>query len=275
MPQPPDEDTRIIAKYNAIVEAMRGRGRILVAYSGGVDSSLVLKLAHDAIRDRCLAVIADSPSLPRRELQEARSFAAEMGAAMEVVSLHEFDDERYLENTGLRCYHCRTELGRVLTAFASAKGFTTIADGANLSDLADYRPGLKATDENGFWHPLIEFEVKKDMVREMARSLGLGWYDKPSSPCLSSRIMAGERITEEKLRMIEAGEDLLRDMGFGLVRVRHIAGAARIEVSKEDLPRLTETPTFVDIENRLRELGFLSVTVDPEGYRQGSMNRRL
>jgi len=266
-------DDNIDEKRDLIVTAMRERRRILIAFSGGVDSGLVLKLAHDAIGDECLAVIADSPSLPRRELEEARKMASEIGARLKVLRLHEMEREDYLENSGLRCYFCRTELGRELRAIAASDGFNTIADGANASDLGDYRPGMKAADESGFWHPLIEFGVTKDRVREMARGLGLSWFDKPSSPCLSSRIMTGERITEEKLRMIEAGEDLLHDMGYRLVRVRNIRGAARIEVSKEDVPRLTEISTFGEVENKLKGLGFLSVTVDPQGYSQGSMNK--
>jgi uncharacterized protein len=268
-------DCNIDGKRDIIVTAMRKRGRFLVAFSGGVDSGLVLRLAHDAIGDCCLAVIADSPSLPRRELEAARKMADEIGTLLKVVRLHEMEREDYLQNSGLRCYFCRTELARELRALAVTDGFNTIADGANASDLGDYRPGMKASDENGFWHPLIEFGVTKEMVRAMAKELGLSWHDKPSSPCLSSRIMTGERITEKKLRMIEAGEDLLHDMGYGLVRVRNIRGAARIEVSKEDLPKMTEVSTFDDVEGKLKELGFLSVTVDPLGYRQGSMNRRF
>jgi uncharacterized protein len=268
-------DDNVDEKRRLILAAMRERGSVLVAFSGGVDSGLVLRLAHDAIGENCLAVIADSPSLPRRELEAARKMTAEIGAPLKILHLHEMEREDYLENSGLRCYFCRTELGRELRALAASDGFDTIADGANASDLGDYRPGMKAADENGFWHPLIEFGVTKEMVREMAGELGLSWFDKPSSPCLSSRIMTGERITEKKLRMIEAGEDLLRDLGYRLVRVRNIKGAARIEVSIEDMPRLTEISTFGDVESELKKLGFLSVTVDPRGYRQGSMNRSV
>jgi len=266
----PDDNAE--GKRNLILAAMRERGRILVAFSGGVDSGLVLRLAHDAIGDGCLAVIADSPSLPRRELEAARKMAGEMGVRLKVLRLHEMEREDYLENSRLRCYFCRTDLGRELRTLAASEGFNTIADGANASDLSDYRPGMKASDENGFWHPLMEFGVTKDEVRAMARDLGLSWHDKPSSPCLSSRILTGERITEEKLRMIEQGEDLLHDMGYRLVRVRNIKGAARIEVSKEDMPRLSETSAFDKVENRLKVIGFLAVTMDPRGYRQGSMN---
>jgi uncharacterized protein len=262
-------------KRALILAAMRERGRILVAFSGGVDSGLVLRLAHDAVGEQCLAVIADSPSLPRRELEAARKVAGEIGAPLRVLRLREMEREDYLENSGLRCYFCRTELGRELKELAASEGFDTIADGANASDLGDYRPGMKASDENGFWHPLIEFGVTKEMIRTMAKGLSLSWHDKPSSPCLSSRIMTGERITEKKLRMIEAGEDLLHDMGYRLVRVRNVNGDARIEVPREDMRRLTETSTFTEVEKRLCELGFLSVTADPQGYRQGSMNRRI
>ena len=262
-------------KRDLILAAMRERGRVIVAFSGGVDSSLVLKLAKDALGEGCLAVIADSPTLPRRELEAAKRMAGEMGARLEVLRLRETERKDYMENSGLRCYYCRSELGRELKAFTASRGFGTVADGANASDLGDYRPGLKAADENRFWHPLIEFGITKDMVRTMAAELGLSWFDKPSSPCLSSRIMTGEPITLEKLMMIETGEDMLHDMGFRLVRVRSIGGSARIEVSKQDVPRLTDASIYKEVESELRGLGFRSVTVDNEGYRQGNMNKRV
>ena len=269
-----DYGGRIQEKYEAILHAIRARARILVAYSGGIDSSLVLKLAHDAVGDDCLAVIADSPSLPRRELEEAKRAAAQIGAALEVVSLHELDIDEYRENSGLRCYYCRSELGQVLREIAFTRDFPSIADGANLSDVGDYRPGMKAMDENGVWHPLLEFGVDKQTVREMSRWLGLPGHDKPSSPCLSSRIMVGQPITVENLAMIEAGEDYLHELGFRQVRVRCLGTAAKIEVAREDVQRLDTEPLSSSINRRLTEIGFSSVTVDPRGYRTGSMKRR-
>jgi len=260
--------------HGRLLQAMKKRGKVLVAFSGGVDSGLVLKLAHDALGDSCLAAIGDSPSLPRRELEAAQGMAAEIGAPFKVVELRELENERYRENTGFRCYYCRTELASALKDLAAVSGFTTIADGANVSDLSDYRPGLKAADENGFWHPLIEFRLDKPAVRAMVRHLGLSWHDKPSSPCLSSRIKTGERVTLEKLAMIEEGEDFLHDFGFRVVRVRYIGGAARIEVPAEDVSRISDPPVLEEVETRLKEVGFASVEVDPKGYRQGSMNKR-
>jgi len=261
-------------KYEVIVQAMRNRGKIMVAFSGGVDSSLVLKLAHDALGNDCLAVVGDSPTMARREYQVAKSVAKEIGAKLEIVYLSEMEDESYRQNLETRCYICRSELGRVLRNIANTRNFQTIVDGANISDKDDFRPGMKATDENGFWHPLMEFGLDKSMVREMAKQLGLSIHDKPSTPCLSSRIAFGESITVSKLKIIEAGEDFLHDLGFHQVRVRYHNGIARIEVPKENLPRLVETTILEKVVSKLKELGFLYVTVDMEGYRIGSMNQR-
>ncbi len=267
-------DPTVREKYDALIGEMRKRGRILVAFSGGVDSGLVLKLAHDAVGGDCMAVIADSPSLPRSELAFAKKTAADIGVQLEVIRLREMEREDYRKNTPLRCYFCRSELGRELKEIAASRSFTTIADGANVSDLSDYRPGMKATDENGFWHPLVELAVDKETVRSMVRNLGLDWHEKPSSPCLSSRIMTGERITERKLRLIEEGEELLHEMGFPGVRVRFIKGTARIEVPLQDVPRLLAAPQSAKAESGLKRIGFLSVTIDSGGYRSGSMNAR-
>lgn len=252
---------------------MRNRRRILIAFSGGVDSSLVLRLAHEAVGDDCLAVIADSPSLAKRELSAAKAVAAEIGAPLKVIHLSEMETEEYRRNAGMRCYYCRTELAAALKEIAATEGFSVIADGANLDDLTDYRPGLKALNENGFWHPLVEFGLGKAAVRGMALALGLSVHDKPSTPCLSSRVAFGETITEEKLRMIEGGENILHDLGFSLVRVRYKGGNARIEVAKEDIPRLNDGPLFHIVAEKLKGIGFGEVTLAPEGYRQGSTNQ--
>ncbi len=269
-----DDGGVVQEKYIDILHAMRARARILVAYSGGVDSALVLRIAQDAVGDDCLAVIADSPSLPRRELEDAKRAAAQIGVALEVVTLHELDNEEYRRNSGLRCYYCRSELGQALREIAFTRDFATIADGANLSDVGDYRPGMKAMDENGVWHPLLEFGVDKETVREMSKWLGLPWYDKPSSPCLSSRVIVGQPITVEKLAMIEAGEDYLHELGFRQVRVRCLGTTAKIEVAREEIQRLRVEPLFSNVSRRLTEIGFSSVAVDQQGYRTGSMNRR-
>ncbi len=260
-------------KYREIVEAMRARGRILVAFSGGVDSGLVLKIAHDAVLDDCLAVIGVSPSLAKRELETARTVANAIGARLEEIELHEMDIEEYRHNRGMRCYFCRNELGLALKDIATTRGFDAIVDGANLSDVGDYRPGMRAMDESGVWHPLMEFGLDKEGVRAMARMLGLSIHDKPSTPCLSSRLAFGELVTEEKLRMVEAGEDYLHDIGFSDVRVRLIGGDARIEVPREDIPRISKGVVFNEVSKRLKDIGFSQVTIDPEGYRQGSTNR--
>ncbi len=258
--------------YEEMVAAMRERRRVVVAYSGGVDSGLVARVAHDALGRDALAVLADAESLSRRELAEARSEAEEIGIALRVLSVSELANEEYVANPTNRCYFCRKELGRALRPVASGLGFSTIADGVNVSDLGDHRPGIRAMDEEGFWHPLVEFGLAKADVRELSRQLGLSFHAKPSNACLSSRIAYGEVITLEKLQRVEAAEAAIRALGFDVVRVRTQEGVARIEVPQADLPRLVRPEVAEKVVRALQEAGFLQVTVDLRGYRSGSMN---
>jgi len=261
--------------YDRMVNSMRERGRILVAYSGGVDSGLVARIAHDALGDDALAVIADAESLARRELEEALEQAAEIGIRVETVRVSELANDRYVSNLTNRCYFCRTELGAALKPIASQRGFMLIADGVNVSDLGDHRPGIQAMNEAGFWHPLVEFGFTKSDVRSLARELGLSFHDKPSNACLSSRIAYGEMITMDKLRRVELAEEAIRALGFRIVRVRAHEGIARIEVPREDLPRITEAATAEKVVEAVRKAGFVYVTIDLRGYRSGSMNEGL
>ena len=261
--------------YDRMVASMRERGRILVAYSGGVDSGLVARIAHDAIGDDALAVIADAESLARRELQEALEQAAEIGIRVQTVQVSELANDRYVANPANRCYFCRTELGGALKPIAYQRGFAVIADGVNVSDLGDHRPGIQAMDEAGFWHPLVEFGLTKSDVRSLARELGLSFHNKPSNACLSSRIAYGEMITVEKLERVEQAEEAIRALGFRIVRVRAHEGIARIEVPREDLPRITEAATAQKVVEAVRNAGFVYVTIDLLGYRSGSMNEDL
>ncbi|HKW43297.1 MAG TPA: ATP-dependent sacrificial sulfur transferase LarE [Thermoplasmata archaeon] len=261
--------------YDRMVASMRERGRILVAYSGGVDSGLVARIAHDAIGDDALAVIADAESLARRELQEALEQAAEIGIRVQTVQVSELANDRYVANLANRCYFCRTELGGALKPIAYHRGFAVIADGVNVSDLGDHRPGIQAMDEAGFWHPLVEFGLTKSDVRSLARELGLSFHNKPSNACLSSRIAYGEMITVEKLERVEQAEEAIRALGFRIVRVRAHEGIARIEVPREDLPRITEAATAQKVVEAVRNAGFVYVTIDLLGYRSGSMNEDL
>ena len=261
--------------YDHMVAAMRARGRVLVAFSGGVDSGLVARVAHDALGDDALAVLANAESLARWELAEAVSEAAEIGIRLETVRVSELANAQYVANPTNRCYFCRQELGAALKPLAAELGFHAIADGVNVSDLGDHRPGIQAMNEAGFWHPLVEFGFTKADVRALARKLRLSFFDKPSNACLSSRIAYGEVITMEKLQRVEAAEGAIRALGFRIVRVRAHDGIARIEVPREDLPRLSETSTAEKVVEAVRNAGFVYVTVDLRGYRSGSMNEDL
>lgn len=263
------------AAYGQVVEAMRERGRVLVAFSGGIDSALVARIAFDALGDGALAVLADAESLSRRELQEAVSEAAEIGIPLRTVRVSELANAQYTANPLNRCYFCRKELGAALKPLAAEFGYHAIADGVNLSDLGDHRPGIQAMNEEGFWHPLVEFGFAKDDVRALARQLGLSFHDKPSNACLSSRIAYGEVITLDKLRRVEAAEEAIRSMGFRVVRVRAHEGVARIEVPVEDLSRIVSPETSQRVVQAVRDAGFVYVTIDLRGYRSGSMNEDL
>jgi uncharacterized protein len=253
---------------------MRKKGNILVALSGGVDSSVVAKIAYDCLGDNALAVVADSETLPRAELEEARKVATEIGIPLKVISFSELDCEDFVKNPPERCYHCRKELSRELKKIADSMNISTIADGINSSDFGEHRPGIRAADEEGIWHPFVEFELGKKEVRQLARLLELSVSDKPSMACMSSRIPYGEKITKEKLQRVEEAEALLKNMGFIQVRVRAHGDIARIEVVKEDIVRFLQADT-TEIAKRFKDLGFSYITLDLEGYRSGSMDEVL
>lgn len=255
----------LLATGVSIVRSFRSRGRVLVAFSGGVDSGLVARLAHDALDGNALAVIADAESLSRRELAEARDEAREIGIALRVVSVSEIANADYQRNPTNRCYFCRSGLVTVLVDIATEEGFTSIADGVNVSDLGDVRPGIRAMDEAGFWHPLVEYGLAKADVRALAKQLGLSFHDKPSNACLSSRIPHGTAITLELLRQVETAEEVLRQRGFRQVRIRHHGSTARIEVLPEEIPRLREMREGVAAA--LRAVGYEETVIAPEGYR--------
>lgn len=258
--------------HDRMAAAMRARGRVLVAFSGGVDSGLVARVAHDALGDNAVAVLADAESLARWELAEAVSEAAEIGIRLETIRVSELANDRYVANPTNRCYFCRQELGAALKPLAAEGGFHAIADGVNVSDLGDHRPGIQAMNEAGFWHPLVEFGFAKADVRALARELHLSFFDKPSNACLSSRIAYGEVITVEKLQRVEAAEGAIRALGFRVVRVRAHDRVARIEVPRADIPRIVAPETAEKVARAVRDAGFLYVTIDLLGYRSGSMN---
>lgn len=266
------EDTR----YQRLAALLRGYGSCLVAYSGGVDSALLAVVAARELGGRALAVIADSPSLPRRELADALALAASFDVPVRVVRTREFDNPAYLANPANRCFFCKHELFTELAPLARAEGFAVIAYGENASDVGDHRPGAQAAAEFQVRAPLKEAGLTKADIRELSAALGLPTADKPQLACLSSRIPYGEAVAPEKLRMIEAAEDALRDLGLHEVRVRHHelkqGALARIELGPAELPRLAESGLAVRAAAAVKAAGYLHATLDLLGYRRGSLN---
>jgi len=268
----------IESMYRDLREIIGKLGSVVVSFSGGADSTLLLKVALDVLGcDRVLAATAQSPSFPACELEAARESCGRLGARHRVLETNELDDERFAVNPPERCYYCKRELLSSLRAIADEEGLQTVAEGSNLDDARDpFRPGLRATQELGARSPLREAGLTKAHVRELSARLGLPTHDEPSRACLASRVPYGERITRDKLRRIEKAEDLLHEIGFRQLRVRCHGNTARIELDKdEDLSRLLEGATRERVVAELKELGFVYVTLDLEGYRTGSMNEIL
>jgi uncharacterized protein len=268
-------------KLVQLKELIRSYGSCLVAYSGGVDSVFLARVAHDVLAEKSLAVIADSPSLPRRELQEALEIGQRFGFPVKVIQTQEFQNADYLSNPVNRCYFCKHELFEELYPLAAKEGFAVIAYGENASDIGDFRPGAQAAKEFQVRAPLKEVGLTKAEIRELSAELGLPTADKPQMACLSSRIPYGEAVTQEKLQMIEEAEYVLRDLGFYDVRVRHhelgqgkTQQLARIEVGVEEMRKLIEDETFLKVAEALKKIGYAHVTVDLAGYRRGSLNER-
>ena len=255
---------------------VRGLESTVVAFSGGVDSSVVLVLAVEELGpDRVLAVTSASETYLPEEIDEARALALRLGARHLVIETEELAIPGFVENSPDRCYHCKTELYGALRTIAGREGLATVVDGANSDDSRDFRPGHQAADEAGVRHPLMEAGLGKESVRSLALRLGLDNWAKPSSPCLSSRFPYGEHITLEKLAVVREAEAYLRRLGFANLRVRYHGPVARIEVPVGDLPALLEPDVRVALVGRFKELGFAYVTVDLEGFRSGSMNEVL
>jgi uncharacterized protein len=269
----PWADPKLRAHREALVEALRGYGRVAVAYSGGIDSTVVARAAFEALGDDAVAVTAVSESLASGELEEAEDLARRIGIRHRLIRTEEFADPNYLRNSSDRCYYCKSELYGRLAGMLGELGVDAIASGANTDDRGEHRPGMRAAAENGVRHPLQECGLNKADVRGLARAWGLPTWDKPATPCLSSRIAYGEEVTPERVRMIDQAEQWLRRRGLRLLRVRyHNGDLARIEVPLDELAGLANPEVSRELVPAFRALGFKFVTLDLEGFRSGSLN---
>jgi len=260
------------AKQHVLEDSLLSLGRTLVAYSGGVDSAYLAWVASKVLGSDMLAVIADSPSLARTQLQDALAFAQEHGIAVEVIQTSEMDRPEYVRNDRQRCFHCKDELFKMMEAFAAQHNFQSIAYGVNVDDQSDFRPGQAAARQHQVAAPLLQAGLTKADIRELARTAGLRVWEKPASACLSSRIEYGRPVTLEALSAVEQGEEALRRLGFRQCRVRHHGEIARLEIAQDELACALTPEMFREFTQVFKALGFTFVTVDTEGFRSGSMN---
>lgn len=262
-------------KFEQLKALFQEMEQALIAYSGGVDSTLVAKIAYDALGDRALAVTAVSPSLLPEELEDAKIQAATIGIPHKIVQTHEMENPNYTSNPVNRCYFCKSELHDTLKPLALELGYPYVVDGVNADDLHDYRPGIQAAKERGARSPLAEVGVTKVEVRQLSQQLGLPWWDKPAQPCLSSRFPYGEEITVAKLQRVGRGEIYLRKLGWQNLRVRSQGDTARIELPPEQIKEFVLTNDLQTLVSAFQDFGFVYVTLDLEGYRSGKLNQVL
>ncbi len=261
------------SKLEKLREIIRSYESVLVAFSGGADSTFVLKVAREVLgREKVKAVTAQSASLPQKEFEASCELARLIDVDQLVIETREMEKSGYTDNAVSRCYFCKETLYEMIRPLADQAGFREICNGTNVDDLDDYRPGLKAAEQFAIKSPLVEAGLAKSDVRHFSRELGLSTWDKPAQACLASRIPYGEKVTDEKLDQVERAEDFLRELGFRVVRVRHHGSVARIEVGREEMERFLDEEIRAEIDRALRSLGFLYITLDLQGYRVGSLN---
>lgn len=265
----------IFQKLEKLKQIFTEMDRALIAYSGGIDSTLVAKVAYDVLCDRALAVTAESPSLLPEDLEDAKIQAAEIGITHQIVQTHEIENPNYSSNPVNRCYFCKSELHDTLKPLAQSLGYPYVVDGVNADDLKDYRPGIQAAKERGARSPLAEVGITKAEVREISQHLGLPWWDKPAQPCLSSRFPYGEEITVAKLQRVGRSELYLRKLGWRNLRVRSEGDTAKIELPPEQIKEFVLTTDLPTLVSAFQEFGFVYVTLDLEGYRSGKLNQVL
>lgn len=263
------------AKFEHLTRILRSHSGVVVAFSAGVDSTFLLKAAHMSLGDQAVALTACSPAAPPGEIEAAKAFAARLGCRHIVLNSHELDNPAYAQNPVNRCFFCKDELYRICRGEADRLGIATIVDGTNLDDLKDHRPGLQAAEQWGVEHPLVEAGMSKDDIRRYSRALGLPTWDKPASPCLSSRFPYGTSISNDRLRQVGSCELFMKQLQFREFRVRYHGELARIEVAQDEIDRLLDKQTRELIVTRFKELGFRYVSLDLQGFRSGSLNEGL
>ena len=270
-----NNENEVFAKQERLFALLRSLDSVLIAFSGGADSAYLAWAAHHILSDRALAITALSPSLSTYDRAQASKFVAETGLRHEFIETHEFENAAYVANNSDRCYFCKKELFDDLQELRAVRHFAAIAYGANVDDLGDFRPGHRAASENNVLTPLVDAGLNKADIRELSKRASLSTWDRPSSPCLSSRIPYGTRVTTENLSRIERAEAVLRDFGFRQFRVRFHGDDAQVEIAQDELPRALQPDLAQSLADNIRKTGFITVNVDPLGYRQGSLNAAL